>query len=861
MADDLIPTGAAQRQDWISRPALLIGAAMAVVIAIAVVLGIRSYESIQGLRGSAARAQLTIFTANDVVLSLLQAESAQRGFILTHRADYLGPFSGAVARVNTGLEKLDGLADDAGWLRSLSNGLRGAAKQKIAELERTIELYRTTGDAAAIALINTDVGKAEMETARELATQIVGEAGAERDRRVTELTNREQQTLYGVIAAAVLGTILLGVAALGLQISRTRLARAQAALRLQSTRLAGTVEHLRDGVAVFSADGRLLLSNPTFFTVTGLPAALAAVGTPYAEFERACEAWPTTPLAGPCPALSAAPAEITLGKTTLEVARRPMPDGGQMVAIGDVTRRTQAEAIARQAQKLELLGQLTGGLAHDFNNLLQVVSANLELIAARLTGEMDPNDWFRGRLAAAQGGVERGARLTRHLLAFARRQALAPEPLDPARLLRGMEDMIRRSIGSRIAIEVVTGGGLWAVRADPNQLENAILNLVVNARDAITAKGAPDGGRMTLEAANAFLDQAYADENSEVTPGQYVVIAVTDTGVGMSPAEVARAVDPFYTTKPEGKGTGLGLSMVYGFLKQSGGHFKIYSEPGHGTTVKLYLPRSHAAPREPAPLVPTRSPAEGELVLVVEDDSGVRAAACQALLTLGYRVIEAADAAEGLRIITEGQRPDLLFTDVVMPGPLGARELSARARALLPGLAVVFTSGYTENSIVHNGQLDPDIVLVGKPWGLDELGRRLRYALDRARAEQPAPAQPQRLRVLLTEDDELVRMTTSEMLADMGCDVVQAANGAEALAHARTLAPIDLLVTDIGLPDMDGTRLVTAVRELHPALPVIVASGQAQPIEIERVTWLGKPYDEAALRAALATARATTPAP
>jgi len=337
-----------------------------------------------------------------------------------------------------------------------------------------------------------------------------------------------------------------------------------------------------------------------------------------------------------------------------------------------------------------------------------------------------------------------------------------------------------------------------------------------------------------------------------VTPGQYVMIAVTDTGVGMTPEQVARAVEPFYTTKPDGSGTGLGLSMVYGFARQSGGHFTLYSEPGHGTTARLYIPRSDVAPVRSAPERRDTPMASGELVLVVEDDPSVRATVWQALQELGYRVLVADSAAAALALLRSGARPDLLFTDVVMPGRPTARDLALEAVQMLDGhLAVVFTSGYTENAIVHNGQLDAGVRLVSKPWRVDQLARALRAAID---AMPPRPKLSRGLRVLLVEDEMLVSMTSAELLADMGHEVETAASGAEALQMLE--GGVDVLITDLGLPDMNGAELIEAARRRQEALAVVVATGRnSHEVSIDGpCVWLAKPYDGEGLRRALTEA-------
>ena len=410
-----------------------------------------------------------------------------------------------------------------------------------------------------------------------------------------------------------------------------------------------------------------------------------------------------------------------------EQALRTLNETLEQRVAGEVERRAQAEEALRQAQKMETLGQLTGGVAHDFNNLLQIVSGNLEILQRNL-----PEGERRLRRAAenAARGAERAAVLTQRLLAFSRRQPLAPKPIDANRLVSGMSELLHRSLGETIEVETVLAAGLWPVEADPNQLENAILNLAVNARDAM-----PGGGKLTVETANTHLDRGYVSSNAEVTAGQYVAICVTDTGAGMDADTVARAFEPFFTTKEVGKGTGLGLSMAYGFVKQSGGHLQIYSELGQGTSVKIYLPRllgdgpgQEAAAAETAP-----EGARDETILVCEDDDDVRAYTVEVLRELGYRVIEAADGPAALHLLQEpGQRVDLLFTDVVLPGGMTGALLAREAQALRPGLKTLFTTGYARDAIVHQGRLDVGVELITKPFSYGELAARVRDMLDGA---------------------------------------------------------------------------------------------------------------------------------
>ncbi len=392
---------------------------------------------------------------------------------------------------------------------------------------------------------------------------------------------------------------------------------------------------------------------------------------------------------------------------------------GSMV---DVTERRELDERLRQAQKLEAVGQLTGGVAHDFNNLLTVILGNTELLVDTLSPESSAHQLAEMTLMAA----ERGAELTSRLLAFARRQPLAPEVVDLNRLVMGLENLLRRTLQESVDIQMVREPGLWLTEIDPGQLEVAVLNLTINARDAM-----PQGGRLTVETANVVLDEDYAQEHNEVVAGEYVLLSVSDTGQGMAPDVVARAFDPFFTTKAPGKGSGMGLSMVYGFVKQSGGHAKIYSERGEGTTLRLYFPRAWA---EETPIMSRRQASlpEGgsEHILVVEDDTLVRQNLIGQLRTLGYRVTSASSAAQALELLRGLHDVDLLFTDVVMPGGMNGPELAEEARALYPALKVLFTSGYTENAIVHHGRLDRGVHLLSKPYRKHEMATKVRQALD-----------------------------------------------------------------------------------------------------------------------------------
>jgi signal transduction histidine kinase len=424
----------------------------------------------------------------------------------------------------------------------------------------------------------------------------------------------------------------------------------------------------------------------------------------------------------------AAGIDITARKQA-EEALRGLNEILEERVAAEIGRRMQTEAELRQAQKMEAIGQLTGGVAHDMNNLLLVIQSSLERLERHFSQSSDAA--LSRTVELALRGTARAAALTHQLLAFARRQPLDPKPVEANRLVAGMSDLLRRTIGEAIAIETVLAGGLWQTHADPNQIESAIVNLAVNARDAM-----PTGGRLTIETANAYLDENYAAAHQEVRPGQYVMIAVSDTGTGMTKEAVERAFEPFFTTKESGKGTGLGLSQVYGFVKQSGGHVKIYSELGEGTTVRIYLPR-HRDAEDTLPVAAAAATVPAatahETILVVEDDEDVRANSVDSLRELGYRVVEAADGAAALRLIETDGSVRLLFTDVGLPGGMNGRQLADQARHLKPGLKVLFTTGYARNAIIHHGRLDPDVELIAKPYTYAALAKKIRTVLDGSR--------------------------------------------------------------------------------------------------------------------------------
>ena len=412
-------------------------------------------------------------------------------------------------------------------------------------------------------------------------------------------------------------------------------------------------------------------------------------------------------------------------------------DGRQIGAyqfVYDVTERLaeqqrlrNTEEALRQAQKMEAVGQLTGGLAHDFNNLLAGISGAFELIRSRLAqGRISDVDKY---LNAGEGAARRAAALTHRLLAFSRRQTLSPKPIIVNRLLGDLSELVRRTVGPSIEVETVAAAGLWPTMVDANQLENALLNLCINARDA-----QPHGGRITIGTANKWLDERTAGEHG-LSSGQYVTVCVSDSGTGIDKAIIDRVFDPFFTTKPTGQGTGLGLSMVYGFARQSNGHVRIYSEPGQGTMVCIYLPR-HLGEEQVEVADPAEAPAPSEAsatVLVIDDEPTVRMLIADALADRGYACIEAGDGAEGLKVVQSSTKIDLLITDVGLPGGLNGRQVADAAWATRPGLGVLFITGYADNAVLSHGHLAPGMEVLTKPFTIDDFTRRVENMLNERR--------------------------------------------------------------------------------------------------------------------------------
>lgn len=519
--------------------------------------------------------------------------------------------------------------------------------------------------------------------------------------------------------------------------------------------------------------------------------------------------------------------------------RAARPDDGLIYAVGrDVTEtRLQAQSLSeaeerlRQAQKMESLGQLTGGVAHDFNNILSIISGNLEYLQRVNNPALSARE--RQSIGYALDGVGRAVGLTRGLLAFSRRQPLDPRQVELDKLVTGMSDLLKRTIGEQVTIGTELGAEDCWTHIDPNQLESAILNLAVNARDAMD-----DGGTLTIRTKAVAFAGA-----SDLAAGPYVVVSVSDTGSGMDAETLSKVFEPFFTTKEVGKGTGLGLSQVYGFVSQSGGAVRIKSVVGKGTTIDLYLPRL-VAPVDAVTEAP--SPDGHELlrstgvVLVVEDDPDVRRHSIASVRELGYEVLEAADGPSALTVLRAHPEIDLLFTDVVLPNKMNGKQLADKAQALRPNLAVLFVSGYSRDALIHDGRLPASIKLLSKPYTFAQLGHELHQVLEDARSAAP--------RILVVEDEPLVRMLATDTLEAAGYRVVEASSGAEALEKIRVHNSMAAVVVDIGLPDTRGEVLAAKIREMAESMPIVIASGHHEDDLRQRFSdtsnmgFIGKPY-------------------
>lgn len=793
-----------------------------------------------------------VIEAAQVVFSHAQdVESGARGYTATGDELYLEDYKAGIDGFPAAAARLTELVADNPDQSKRAERLTGLLSRRIDLAKARVDLGQS-GRLDIAAKTDPRVGKQAMDEAREALNDLVG---AEQQ-LLAERTARSDRTETAGVAIALItgalaiaGLIYLFVASLqvnrGLRREVDAREAAETGERKASQLYSAVFENAGDYLFVLgSAEGgefRLLDGNRLFAEGIGLPIERlrgrtirelnpGALGDELqARYERvvatgeALRATTEVPLRG----------GVQIWESTLVPVAGEDGRVDRIVGVSrDITERVRLAEQRTNAQKMEAIGHLTGGVAHDFNNLLQVIRGNLDLLAPLVHGSPGGAQ----RLQAAVRGVDRAASLTRHLLAFARRQPLEPRPINLARLVGEMGDMFARTLGEAVEVETHVQEGLWTTLADPAQVESAVLNLALNARDAMQGKG-----KLTLELGNTTLDAAYiGDEGIEAAPGDYVRLTVSDTGCGMDEETLTRVFEPFFSTKGPEHGTGLGLSMVYGFVRQSHGHVQIYSEVGEGTTVKILLPRVEAEEEAGERPAAVRRGAN-EVILIVEDEEAVRATAHSMLEEMGYACLEAENGDAALKILQSGAKIDLLFTDVVMPGQVTPRELAAKAQALIPGLPILFTSGYTEDAIVHHGRLDEGVALISKPYQKDDLARKVRALLDGGRRT-----------VLVVEDEGLVRMAAVDMIETLGFCVIEAADGAQAMEALESEGRIDILFTDVGLPDIKGSDLAEAALKCRPGLKVVYASGYGGGAGLpDDAIRLSKPYDQDDLDAAL----------
>ncbi len=771
--------------DWGFHPpprgvAILFACALTVVMLDALLFNYVTTSVAMTTQGiEAARAQIDQF--DDATDLLVDAETGVRGFLLVNRPEYLEPYEAATARVGPLLDAMVETHHDDPSDQAQADKFVRLARAKLDELGRTLDTYRISNRDRAIAMVATGGEKRVMDELRALDQQQRDRLGQRVDSARAEREQIIRWAGTANIAAAMLalGVLVFFGAAIGrhlfsrrvteqkmhssnvelervvarrtneleqslqtIQAQLTQKMHQDARLRQSEERLRILVAGVRDyAIYMIDPEGLVTSWNAGAERIKGYSAD-EIIGKNFSVFYTEDDRATDLPRTALQTALRDGKYEAEALRVRKDGSRffanvliTPLRDeSGRHVGFAKITRDAterrqqqaaldEAKSALAQSQKMEALGQLSGGIAHDFNNLLHVIRNAAEVLNRRLF-DLEPD--LQSLFDMIVRNADRAANLTRRLLAFSRRQPLEPQRVDPNKLVQSMGALLRSALGEAIELQVVCGVGCWPISADPNQLETAIVNLAVNARDAM-----PDGGRLTIETTNAYLDEGYAAVNAEVEIGQYSLIAVSDTGHGMSREVIARAFEPFFTTKDAGQGTGLGLSQVYGFIKQSGGHVKIYSEPGQGTTIKLYFPRllGDAKLEAQEPIQPVATARATETILVVEDEEDVLAFTTTVLRDLGYRVLTATDAESALAMLESEGTVDLLFTDVGLPR-INGRQLADQARLQWPALKILFTTGYARNAIIHHGHLDPGVELIAKPYSQSGLASKIRKILD-----------------------------------------------------------------------------------------------------------------------------------
>ena len=693
-----------------------------------------SYHAQSWMRHS----HLVITDANNLVINIDKADAGRRGYLLSGRNDYLNSYDEAVGRIVSNQDQLQTLTIDNPVQQDRLRILAPLIQDKMQDLAQAVELRRHSDIAPSPRPASGDAGpQLTARIGRHLDT-LIGEETRLLDLRRKASHRAVSQAMWLALSVSVIAIGLLAQSGYLMWRARQRSLLFETHRRVANTQMATAFDSINHGVGAFDADGRLVRWNMSFTTLLGVDASMMIEGTPYNAIAERATAIENDSMLETEYEIRRNPVGHLPGETVVferrravdsrrfELRRTTPVDGGRVLTVTDITERVIADAMAAKSQRLLAVGQLTGGIAHDFNNLLAVIVGNLDLARPML----EPGHPVLTNIERAIWAAERGAALTVRLLAFARKQPLVPVPVIFSAMVADMTKVLRRTLSESIEIRVSSAPSLWPAMVDPAQVENVLLNLALNARDAM-----PDGGKLDIELANKVLDESYASTNADVVAGDYVMLAVSDNGCGMSPEVLARVFEPFFTTKEVDKGTGLGLAMVYGFAKQSGGHVKIYSEPNDGTTVRLYLPRAatdqlspRSKPLHPSPEIPRGS----ATILLVEDEKGVREVVSAMLRNLGYQVLEAATGIEALEIFDSSPATiNLLLTDVVLPGMRGD-EVARRLNELQPDLPVLFMSGYTEKAVLRHGSFDEMTQLIAKPFQREQLARKVATVLKTA---------------------------------------------------------------------------------------------------------------------------------
>jgi PAS domain S-box-containing protein len=742
-------------KQWRSRP-FWFGLALIALPAL-VVVGVEVYQVTVNVPEFRRSQQLVahtievITTAQTLERAIQDAERGQHGFLITGNAAYLEPYETGVKEASASFSKLKALTVDNPEQPSRWPILEQQINIKLDELKRTVDARRDVGFDAARRIVETNVGADAMRAIDQIIDGVeAAENSLLKNRQALGNEAEDRTRIVSLIGAGIALIIIItgGVILSGYfgRILKSEQARRESEERLRLM-ISGIVDY---SIFMLDPEGRVVFWNRGAERMKGYTAD-EIIGRHFSCFYTSedMEADAPSRLLHAAARDGHASAEgwrirkdeSRFWANVLITAIRD--DKGVLRGFAKLTRdmtaqkkaevaiaqereeRERAEGILRQAQKMDVIGQLTGGIAHDFNNMLGVIVGSLEILQRRLHTD-DPK--ILDPIRSASRAADRSATLTHGLLAFSRQQPLEPKPIDANKLVTGMSGLLNRTLGENIEIEAVLAAGLWTIVADINQLENGLMNLAVNARDAM-----PQGGKLTIETGNTYLDEVYARAHAEVTPGQYVMIAVTDNGLGMSEATIEKAFEPFFTTKELGRGTGLGLSQVFGFIKQSAGHIKIYSELGEGTTVKLYLPRAagfDTYAREQAAAPRLAAQPRPETILIVEDNDLLLESVSTMLEEQGYRVLAARTGTVALQLLDSEKEVHLLFTDIGLPGGMNGRQLADEARRRHPDLIVLFTTGYTQNAIIHQGRLDPGVEFIGKPFTYAALVGRIQRLLD-----------------------------------------------------------------------------------------------------------------------------------